>query len=410
MPRATSLPSIRTELLLKLGILTAFAILLAVSTASLLIDIIDPSLGRAYLATLVLLDVTIFLGFGAYLVQQLVVLPLHQAIAAAEAIAAGDLQRRVPAGASRELDNLAVAFNCMTDRVLEEQAQLVRAEKLASVGRLAAGVAHEVGNPLGAIAGYVHLLRAAHKRLDAGEEVTSSLDGVEREADRIDRIVRGLLEYARPRPPAPMPIEMNDVATSVVELLRMQGTLKGIDVSVELAANSPYVHGQRHDLEQVFVNLMLNACDVLGRRGRLVVRVEPVARIALREPQVRRAVAPGEAPVEHPPSPRAQAWLASHDAAEVARIIIADSGPGVAPELTERIFEPFFTTKPPGRGTGLGLAIVARIVDNFRGTVWVTRAREGGAAFHVLFPIAPGVSTTHRNTLSVSSTTARLAG
>jgi signal transduction histidine kinase len=69
------------------------------------------------------------------------------------------------------------------------------------------------------------------------------------------------------------------------------------------------------------------------------------------------------------------------------RIIVADSGPGVAPELTERIFEPFFTTKPPGRGTGLGLAIVARIVENFRGTVWVTHAREGGAAFHVLFPI-----------------------
>ena len=91
----------------------------------------------------------------------------------------------------------------------------------------------------------------------------------------------------------------------------------------------------------------------------------------------------------HAPPGRVKAWAARHRNADVVKIVVADSGPGVAPENMERIFDPFFTTKEPGQGTGLGLAIVARIVDNLRGTVWVVPAREGGAAFHLLFPAAP---------------------
>ena len=145
--------------------------------------------------------------------------------------------------------------------------------------------------------------------------------------------------------------------------------------------------GQRHDLEQLFVNLFINAVDAMKGRGRLVVRLERAARFTLRQPAVRRDLADVAGAVEHPPSARAQQWLAGHEAVEIAKIVVADSGPGIAPELTERIFDPFFTTKPAGKGTGLGLAIVARIVDNFDGTVWVTTSREGGAAFHVLFPV-----------------------
>jgi signal transduction histidine kinase len=95
-----------------------------------------------------------------------------------------------------------------------------------------------------------------------------------------------------------------------------------------------------------------------------------------------------------------QRWLEGNDAAEVAKIVVADSGAGVPAALTERIFDPFFTTKPKGKGTGLGLAIVARIVENFRGAVWVTTAREGGAAFHLLFPL---VAATQRSGRTVSN-------
>jgi signal transduction histidine kinase len=92
----------------------------------------------------------------------------------------------------------------------------------------------------------------------------------------------------------------------------------------------------------------------------------------------------------HFPSPRVRRWLESeHRPEEVLKIVVADSGPGVPPEDVERIFDPFFTTREPGKGTGLGLAIVLRVVENFQGIVWVQPAREGGAAFHLLFPLAP---------------------
>jgi signal transduction histidine kinase len=210
---------------------------------------------------------------------------------------------------------------------------------------------------------------------------------MERECARIDRIVRGLLDYARPRPSTPTPIDVNDVARSVVDLLAQQGALEGVQVDLELTRQELHIHGDRHDLEQLFVNLLLNAVDAMTKSGRVVVRVERAARITLRQPSVRRSMS-GDHPVEHAPSARAQIWLSGHDSAEIAKIVVADSGPGVPPEIAERIFDPFFTTKQPGKGTGLGLAIVARIVDNCHGTIWVTTAREGGAAFHVLFPIA----------------------
>jgi signal transduction histidine kinase len=126
----------------------------------------------------------------------------------------------------------------------------------------------------------------------------------------------------------------------------------------------------------------------MNGEGRLLVRLERAARFTLRRTAIRRDLIGTDAAIEHPPSARAQRWLASHDAVEIAKIVVADSGPGVAPEIAERIFDPFFTTKPAGKGTGLGLAIVARIVENFHGTIWVTTAREGGAAFHLLFPVA----------------------
>ena len=92
----------------------------------------------------------------------------------------------------------------------------------------------------------------------------------------------------------------------------------------------------------------------------------------------------------HLPSPRVRRWLeSSRRPEEVVKVVVADSGPGVPPEDSERIFDPFFTTREPGKGTGLGLAIVLRIVENFRGIVWVQSAREGGAAFHMLLPLAP---------------------
>jgi signal transduction histidine kinase len=288
----------------------------------------------------------------------------------------------------------------MTDRLLEEQAQLVRAEKLASVGRLAAGIAHEIGNPLGALNGYTHILRG---HIATNPLALEAVVGFERETLRIDRIVRGLLDYARPRRPTPVPIDINESVRHVVDLLSAQGVLRRVSLRLELAAEAPRVHGERHDLEQMLVNLLLNAAHAVDGTGTVAVRTTCISRATLQEGMVRAGDSPG-ATVPHLPSPRVRRWLEStHGPEEVVKVVIADSGPGVPPEDSERIFDPFFTTRAPGKGTGLGLAIVLRIVENFRGIVWVQSAREGGAAFHLLLPLAPPPSPV---SLSALTTTA----
>ena len=402
MPSSSAIPALRATLLAQLAVLATVAILVAIGAVTLLRGVAAPEQRALYVAFALVTDVTVFVAITAYIVQRLVVLPLRVAVSAAEAVASGDLQRRVPAGSSRELHDLATSVNRMTDRLLEEQAQLVRAEKLASVGRLAAGVAHEIGNPLGAIGGYLYLLRGRLGDVAKSADVRETFASLEREIDRMGRIVRGLLDYSRSRPQAPTPIDVNDVVRAVAELLTTQGVLTGIEVTLDLPPEALYVHGDRHDLEQLIVNLLLNAADAMERSGKLAIRVERTARIALRQPAVRRVVPTAGGAIEHAPSTRAQLWLAGHDAAEIAKIVVADSGPGVAPELADRIFDPFFTTKEAGKGTGLGLAIVARIVDNLHGTIWVTSAREGGAAFHVLFPIAPTTAGSRRFTPPIS--------
>jgi signal transduction histidine kinase len=388
--------SLRAELLINLTLLSATSIVFAVAGVIMLADLIAGPRGAIYLTLILLLDLVVFVTFGTLQVQRHVIKPLREAMLAAEAIAGGDLERRVPLSGPLELHHLADSVNRMTDRLLDERAQLGRAEKLASVGRLAAGVAHEIGNPLGAINGYAHLLRNQAK---GNARAIEAVTGLERESTRIDRIVRGLLDYARPRKPVSMTVDVNEAIRSVLELLSAQGALNGVKVSLDLDETGPRLVGDQHGLEQVLVNLMLNAGDALadaharnpnrnGTTGSIAIYARRVPHASLGQPASRRVVPHGAATVLHPPPGRVKAWAARHRDEHVVKIVVADSGPGVDPENMERIFDPFFTTKEPGKGTGLGLAIVARIVDNLHGTVWVVPAREGGAAFHLLFPAA----------------------
>jgi len=381
----TRLRSLRTELLIGLGLVGAAALVIAMVTAVLyswtLTD--DPS-GALWLVLLVVGDVAVFVALGAYMLRRSVSLPLAHAVDATSAIAAGDLSRRVPDASTRELSLLAASINRMTDHLLAEQVQRVRAEKLAGLGRLAAGVAHEIGNPLGAINGYSHVLR---RRLRGDVEAVEALEGLERESARIDRIVRGLLDYARPRRHTPGRIDVNDAVRSTVQLLHDQGLFRRVDLTVTLDESTPVIAGERHEMEQMLINLCLNATDAMSGTGRLAIVTQRLASVSLEENIGRRAGDPEGRIVPRQPSPRVLHWLDRAKAPEeVLKLVVADSGPGIPEADEERIFDPFFTTKEPGKGTGLGLAIVARVVEDLGGTIWVQRAREGGAAFHALFP------------------------
>ena len=381
------LPSLRTELLANIGVLALAALVLAVGSVILTEGMLGAARGTLYLSLVVGGDVAIFVAFSAYKLRGLILRPLEEAVETAESISNGDLTRRIAHGNTEEFRRLAVSFNDMTDRLIAEQQLLVRSEKLASVGRFAAGVAHEVGNPLAAINAYAHILR---DHATDHPSAAQAVQEIRREVDRIDRIVRGLLDYSRPRKATPYAVDVNDVVTSVTELLKTQGVLKRIEVSFDFVPPPPRVFGNRHDLEQILVNLFLNAADAMGGAGRLVVHTELIRSEVLERGLPRRTDVELE-PVLRGPNPRARVWLdRASRPADVVNIVIADSGPGVPREFAERVFDPYFTTKEPGRGTGLGLAIVARIVDGLGGTIWVTPAREGGAAFHMLFPLVPG--------------------
>ena len=383
--RFSAFTSLKAEMILSLAVLSTAALSLAALNVIVLRDLVVSPHGALYLALLIIADVIVFVAFGAYKVQGLVLDPIDRVVEATEAIANGDLTRRVPQGATIELARLARSINRMTSRLLEEQAQRGHLEKVASVGRLAAGVAHEIGNPLGAIDGYAHLLR---RSMNGNADAVDAIAGIERESARIDRIMRGMLDYARPRRRNLEATSLNEVVCRVAEMLTDQGALRQSCLTLALDDEVPFLNGDAHELEQVMVNLLLNAVDAMNGAGAITVVTQCIPFSDITDTGDRRRDDPAVIAIDRQPNARVRAWLRSvGELREVITLVVADNGPGIPWSESERVFDPFFTTKEPGKGTGLGLAIVARIVEGLGGTVWVREAREGGAAFVIYFPV-----------------------
>jgi two-component system NtrC family sensor kinase len=361
------------------ALLAGVAITLAVLSV-LIAQFLEWRMAAPGLVLLIFGDVAVFLLFGLYLLDKLVLRPMRDLVEVTEELAGGNLAARAAPAATAELAHLAERFNAMTERLDAAYAELVRTEKLASIGRLAAGIAHEVGNPLAAIGTYLEVQR----RQGADPELVGA---IAREADRIDRIVRSLLAYSRPHQDDFGDVDVAGVVRSVVELLTHQGAFVRTRLAHDLPPHLPTVRGTVHGLEQALVNLLLNAVDAAPDG---VVSVGAVA-------QAFRVEAPGESrrdDTERPPPTERAGWRRPHRP-EIAEgtsgvlIWVADSGRGIAPPDRDRVFEPFFTTKHPGLGTGLGLAIVQGSVHEMGGLVWVEDAREGGAAFKIFLPASP---------------------
>jgi signal transduction histidine kinase len=265
--------------------------------------------------------------------------PVARLEAGAARIAAGDLDARIEVRGAPELESLARRFNAMTAAVKEHQERLVESEKLAGIGRLAAGVAHEINNPLGVILGYAKLLR----RRSEGA-MAEDLRVIEEETLRAKEIVDGLLDLSRPLPAGAEPVDLRALSDEVVSRLGEARLLDGVRVSVEGHGSAP---GHQEKLRQVLVNLVRNAAEAAGAGGAVEVRV------------------------------------AERDGS--AEVAVEDSGPGIPPERRPRLFEPFFTTKP--RGTGLGLAVSRAIARAHGGDLAADAAREGGARFALRLPL-----------------------
>jgi signal transduction histidine kinase len=203
--------------------------------------------------------------------------------------------------------------------------------------------------------------------------------------------VGSLLDYARPRPGPPTEFDAASTLRQAVDLLSSQGVFRRVEVQALIGETPLAVVGNPQEFEQAFVNVLLNAIDAMDASGKLAVYAgTTTAESIVRPPPRRSGDAGSAATVTRVVNPRLEEWRAQHEQdAPCAKFVFADSGPGVSDGDEERIFDPFFTTKARNEGSGLGLAIVQRVMDAHGGVVWVQRAREGGAAFHMVLPLGP---------------------
>jgi signal transduction histidine kinase len=306
------------------------------------------------LLVLVILDALLVLGLSYVVLTQLVVRPLEQLRRATARVSAGELEARIPLTGAKEIVALASAFETMTDSLSAQREQLIRSEKLASVGQLAAGVAHEIGNPLATILGYVDILRGeAEGKADMPKaERVDALLRVKAETQRIDQIIRDLLDYSRPIQEEPIPTDPMRIIVTAQGLLAPQARFRGVKILFSPVADSwPSVLIPPRRLVQVFLNLLMNAADAMSGKGTVVVVCETQG--------------------------------------DQVMISVIDEGPGVPDAIRGRIFDPFFTTKAVGQGTGLGLSVSRAIVENAGGNLELASARKGqGTTFLVTLPKA----------------------
>lgn len=321
-------------------------------------------------------------------------------------IADGDYHHRVGQPPRPELREISDSVNRLADRLIADQRllaenvqsleatnrqlvvardQVIRSARLASVGTLAAGIAHEVGNPLGAVIGFVDVARARVVKAGGDPEL---LNSIRAEAGRIDRIVRGLLDYARPTSGGSVPGDAAEVLTGVLDLMVSQGKLDGIEHVWSMELEEPMTVQEPDRLQQVLVNLLLNAVHAL--QG-----VEnPTVRVALRREEGAMMRLPPRRE-EDPPGVnymhRRRAGVDDVNAVATAEEIlvfhVADNGPGIPEEIVDHLFDPFFTTKEPGEGTGLGLAICAQLVEGMGGRIEIGEGLDGGAGFVIQLPL-----------------------
>ena len=256
-------------------------------------------------------------------------------------------ENQVPAGAVFLVEDI-------TERVALERAAR-QAEKLAALGTLAAGLAHELNNPIGIISSRIDLMLMEAESQDLPAEVRVDLEVLHRHAQRVARIAGGLLSFARQSPGDRGPVDLNRVVEETLLLVGKQMTKEGIRISTALDPALPPVLGDANALQQVVLNLLTNSREAMVGGGEIRIETGPVA--------------------------ERRGWL---------RLSIADSGPGIAPEALSKIFDPFFTTKV--EGTGLGLSVSYGIVRDHQGTVDVESVPGKGTTFVLTFPAIPGAA------------------
>ena len=320
-----------------------------------------------------------------FFVHRLVYVPLRDLESGARRLAAGNLDQPIPVRGGDEFGKLASSFNVMTDalrnsraqlqdwaRTLEEkvdertkelrkaQAETMRGEKLASVGLLASGVAHELNNPLTGILTFSHLLR--EKMPDKSQDA-EDLDLVIRETKRCAAIIKRLLDFAREKNPEKKFNDINQIIEDTVRIVERPAHLRDIDISLDLDRDLPPIWIDADQIKQVIMNMVVNAQHAVEEKGSIAI-------------SSRRTM-------------RAQPGTGTSDPVPMVEVAIVDTGCGIPEKNLRRIFDPFFTSKDVGKGTGLGLSVSHGIVEAHGGLIEVLSKVGEGSTFRVLLPLNP---------------------
>jgi hypothetical protein len=354
----------------------------------------------------------VFLIFGTILISRTVVQPLEKTMRVMQRVADGDLQQKVEVTGDNEVGRLARTFNAMAEKLKghektlnehlkslqkmnhelkETQQEVIQSEKLASVGLLAAGVAHEIGNPLGAVLGYITMLEQGAAE---PQERSDYLKRMEKDLLRIDGIVRDLREYSKPSPRKVVPTDLNEVIHETVRMMKRQGEFRKIRFEPLLEQPLPRVSVDPGQVQQVLVNLFLNAKDAMHGVGSLRV-ISRATRYA--SPGLKRTAGPARRE-DDPPGIDYRLLRRTNPAREwpfldgqaLVEIEVMDTGPGIPDAHRSRVFDPFFTTKEAGRGTGLGLSVSQRIIESFYGDIQITSGQNESARVRIRLPVPDG--------------------
>jgi len=322
--------------------------------------------------------------FSAWLIWLTVYKPVHRLTEGTRHVAQGDLDYLLPETSQDEIGSLAVAFNQMTQELRKAQAEnhqwtetleervrqkteelerayrsLTQSDKMASLGKLAAVVAHEINNPLAGILTYSKLVsRLSSKGFSEGQRLAEAqkyLQIIEGESRRCGAIVKNLLTFARQTPINPQKNDLNAIVERCLLLVGHQMTLQSVELAKRLAPDLPPLYCDAGQVQQALLGILMNAIEAMPQGGRL--EVESV----------------------YDPARR------------LGRVAVHDRGPGIPPEVLPHIFEPFFTTKEEGKGTGLGLAIALGIVQQHGGNIEVSSTPDKGSTFAILLPEEPPV-------------------
>ncbi len=319
-----------------------------------------------------------FIIIGSLLLTRYLVKPLEKLINATEDITEGYFPQNIEPTGRNEIGTLSASLFRMSDKLREDKKQIeqyiksleesnrqikkaqdevLRSEKLASVGKLAAGIAHEIGNPIGIVLGYIEILR---RNMSQKEENLDTLKRVENEIMRIDKIIRELLGFSHPRKAVLHSIQVNPLIEEAASLISHQKAFHNIELDLKLQEGLPFITVDEQQFQQVMINLFINAMDAMQKGGGLTVTTE----------QQNDKQNPSNIP---------------SNTSDV-RITISDTGVGIEENQLNRIFDPFYTTKSPGKGTGLGLSICLRIIESFRGKISVKSSLSEGTTFTIMLP------------------------